>query len=492
MDNLKGLKDSQIRVRFAPSPTGHLHLGNARTALFNWLFARHWKGTFILRIEDTDVERSSRESEGAILEDLRWLGLDWDEGPDLGGPFGPYRQSERGDIYRNYSEILLGQGKAYPCFCSEEELEKERRDALNSGRMPKYEGRCRLRPQEEVKALLRAGQPFALRFKVDQGQILVEDLVKGRVTFEGEFIGDFIIMRSDGRVSYNFAAVVDDALMRITHVIRGEDHLPNTPRQLLLYKALGIKPPEFAHLPMILGPDRSPLSKRHGDLSVSFYRRAGYLPEALVNYLALLGWSPERGKEIIPLDEIINQFHLDRVSRGAAIFDGAKLDWISGNYIRRTDLSRLTEMAIPYLKKAGLNNREVSHERLEHIMEAIRAHLRCLSQVPKEAEVFFFFDAEKLLVDEGVREVLSDPEALKVLEALKGELLKMERLTAEDYPKLIKALKAATVLQGRPLFHPIRAALTGKASGPELALLLPILGREECLRRLNSIIGQLK
>ncbi|MBI5167762.1 MAG: glutamate--tRNA ligase [candidate division NC10 bacterium] len=492
MSDSQGIKGTEVRVRFAPSPTGYLHLGNARTALFNWLFARHHGGTFVLRIEDTDVERSSKESEEAILEDLRWLGLDWDEGPDVGGPHGPYRQSERRDIYQKYAQELLGKGGAYRCFCSEEELEAERRVALAAGRMPKYEGRCRLRSPEEVEELLASGRPYTIRFRVDPAQIVVEDLVRGRVSFESAFIGDFIIMRSDGEVSYNFAAVVDDAWMRITHVIRGEDHLPNTPRQLLLYKALGAEPPKFAHLSMILGPDHSPLSKRHGDVSVSYYRETGYLPEALANYLALLGWSSEKGMEIMPMEEIARQFNLKRVSKSAAIFDNAKLDWMSGNYIRKANLSRLTEMALPYLRRAGLIGEDYDSQWLEQVVAAVRAHISCFSQISREAEVFFSFDACKALANGEVRRVLSEPEALKVLEALKGELLKMERLTAEDYPKLVKALKAATGLQGRPLFHPIRAALTGKASGPELALLLPILGREECLRRLNSIIGQLE
>jgi glutamyl-tRNA synthetase len=290
-----------MRVRFAPSPTGLLHVGNARTALFNWLLARGRGGTFVLRIEDTDVERSTPESEQGILNDLRWLGLDWDEGPDVGGPHGPYRQSERLDLYRSYAHELVEQGHAYHCFCSAEQLEADRRAALESGRPPQYSGRCRDLSPSTAAERLASGHPAVVRFRVPQGRtVAFQDVVRGTVQFETEVIGDPVLVRSDGHPAYNFAVVIDDALMEITHVVRGEDHISNTPRQVLLYEALKFQPPVFAHLALVLGPDHTPLSKRHGATSVSEFRTRGYLPEALVNYLALLGWSPGGGDEVLP------------------------------------------------------------------------------------------------------------------------------------------------------------------------------------------------
>src|SRR5499427_9167883 len=300
-----------MRVRFAPSPTGHLHVGNARTALFNWLLARGSGGTFVLRIEDTDTERSTQASEAAIEQDLRWLGLDWDEGPEAGGPCGPYRQSERLHLYQSYAQELLASGAAYYCFCSAEQLEHDRQTAVAEGRPALYSGRCRSLPMEQAQARMTAGEQAAIRFRVptdSQGDVVFQDVVRGEVRFPRDVIGDPIIVRADGHPAYNFAVVVDDALMEITHVIRGEDHISNTPRQVLLYEAMGFTPPKFAHLALVLGPDHSPLSKRHGATSVAEFRSKGYLPEALVNYLALLGWSPrEHGAggddaELVPIE----------------------------------------------------------------------------------------------------------------------------------------------------------------------------------------------
>ncbi len=323
------MNEEKIRVRFAPSPTGQLHLGNARTALFNYLYARKTGGTFVLRVEDTDLERSSAEAEEAILNDLRWMGLEWAEGPGRGGEYGPYRQSERREIYARYASELLEKGHAYRCYCTPEELEEKRKRSLARGVPPKYDGRCRNLKPEEEQAFAAEGRASSLRFKVETRRVDFEDLIKGRMSFEGQTLGDFIILRSDGTAAYNFAVVVDDALMQITHVIRGEDHLTNTPRQLLIYQALGWQPPKFAHPPMILGPDHSPLSKRHGATSVTYFREEGFLPEALVNYLALLGWSVDAGQEIMSLEELSQKFSLGRVSRSSAIFDIDKLQWVN-------------------------------------------------------------------------------------------------------------------------------------------------------------------
>ena len=322
-----------MRVRFAPSPTGHLHVGNARTALFNWLMAHGSGGTFVLRIEDTDVERSTRESEEAILEDLRWLGLQWDEGPDIGGPRGPYRQSERLHLYRSYAAELIAAGSAYHCFCSAEQLERERQAALAAGQPPKYSGACRSIPEADARERMARGERAVVRFKVPADrEVVFTDLVRGDVAFHTSVIGDPVLLRSDGSPAYNFAVVVDDALMEVTHVVRGEDHISNTPRQILIYEALGFTPPAFAHLALVMGPDHTPLSKRHGATSVAEFRAKGYLPEALVNYLALIGWSPGGDDELLPVDELARRFSIRRrrpqrrrVRRGEAGVGGPPL-----------------------------------------------------------------------------------------------------------------------------------------------------------------------
>jgi nondiscriminating glutamyl-tRNA synthetase len=344
----------EIRVRFAPSPTGPLHIGGARSALFNFLLAKKLGGKFILRIEDTDRERSSRESEVNIYESLKWLGMNWDEGPDVGGAYGPYRQMERLDIYQEYTQKLLAEGKAYYCYCSEEELEKERQEALAQGGSPQYSGKCRLLSAEGREKYEAEGRKPVVRFRVPEDkEIVINDLVRGEVAFQSEEVGDFIIVKSDGIPTYNYAVVIDDALMKISHVIRAEEHLSNTPRQILLYEALGFEIPQFAHISLILGKDRSKMSKRHGATSVVQYKEEGYLPEAVVNFLALLGWAPEGEAEIFSLEELIKEFSLERVAKNPAVFDMEKLRWINGIYLRECSLDKLTELALPYLIKAG-------------------------------------------------------------------------------------------------------------------------------------------
>jgi glutamyl-tRNA synthetase/nondiscriminating glutamyl-tRNA synthetase len=325
---------SKVRVRFAPSPTGYVHVGNARTELFNWLFARHQGGQFILRIEDTDAERSKPEYERQLIHDLRWFGLDWDEGPDVGGPHGPYRQSERQAIYAEQVEKLIAQGDAYYCFCTAEQLEAERQEELKAGRQPRYSGRCRKLAADEVSRRKSAGEPAAVRLKIAESSFFWNDRVHGPTTISSDVIGDPVIVRSEGLPAYNFAVVIDDHLMEITHVIRGDDHISNTPRQLAVYRALGWEPPEFAHLSTILGPDRTRLSKRHGATSMESFREMGILPEALRNYLLLLGWSASDGKtEILNTAEMIAQFSLDRITKSPAVFDPQKLSWLNGVYL---------------------------------------------------------------------------------------------------------------------------------------------------------------
>jgi glutamyl-tRNA synthetase len=339
-----------MRLRFAPSPTGQLHVGNARTALFNWLLARGSSGTFVLRIEDTDLERSSRASEAAILEDLRWMGLDWSEGVEAGGDVGPYRQTERLHVYRAHTVELLSRGQAYRCFCSAEQLEGDRQQALAAGLPPQYPGRCRDIPADVARRRVDNGEKAVIRFRVPADrEIVFPDIVRGEVRFHTSVIGDPVIVRSDGVPAYNFVVVIDDALMGITHVIRGEDHISNTPRQILIYEAFGWTPPVFAHVSLVMGPDHAPLSKRHGATSVAEFRARGYLPEALTNYLALLGWSPGEGEELLPLDELARRFRLEDVGKSAGVFDVEKLAWVNRHYLKAAAPVRLAALSVAYL-----------------------------------------------------------------------------------------------------------------------------------------------
>jgi glutamyl-tRNA synthetase/nondiscriminating glutamyl-tRNA synthetase len=467
-----------MRLRFAPSPTGLLHVGNARTALFNWLLARGRGGTFVLRIEDTDAERSTRESEAGILDDLRWLGLDWDEGPDVGGAFGPYRQSERLDLYRSYANELIEQGHAYYCFCSAEQLDDDRRAALESGRPPQYAGRCRgLDPQAAARRLA-AGEPAVVRFRVPKDRtVAFEDLVRGRVEFGTDVIGDPVLVRSDGHPAYNFAVVIDDALMRITHVVRGEDHISNTPRQVLLYEALKFEPPVFAHLALVLGPDHTPLSKRHGATSVAEFRARGYLPEALVNYLALLGWSPGGGDEVLPAPELARRFALEKVGHSAAVFDSEKLAWVNRHYLRVADPARLAALALPHFQAAGFVQEDTAAVRayLASIVPLASGSVDRIEQMAPRLAFLFAFDPASAGRRADVQEVLGEPGARAVIAALAAELATEPRLDRDRFRAAAGRVKSATGQKGRQLFHPIRVALTGEAGGPELDLAVPAI-----------------
>ncbi len=469
---------AQVRVRFAPSPTGYVHVGNARTALFNWLFARHHGGAFVLRIEDTDVERSHLEYERQLLEDLRWFGLDWDEGPDVGGPFGPYRQSERLDIYRKYATELIDAGHAYFCFCTAEELEAERQAALKMGRQPRYSGRCRKRPREEAARKVAEGVPAAIRLKILEGVFTWHDLVHGATQFSSEVIGDPILVRSDGYPAYNYAVVIDDHLMEITHVIRGDDHISNTPRQLAVYNALGWTPPAFAHLSTILGPDRTRLSKRHGATSLQKFREMGILPEALRNYLALLGWSAADGvTEILNDRQLIEQFSLDRITRSPAVFDLEKLKWLNRHYMKELPHRSLAEMSVPYLARAGYLCEPVDPATLawvERVVDAVLKNLDQLDQLPEAARTIFEYDAARAASDGQTRDVAEDPGPRQVLAAFIPKVLAENQLTYERFRELAKTVQKETGKKGKDLFHPIRVAVTGAVSGPELEKLIPI------------------
>jgi len=469
---------SKIRGRFAPSPTGYVHVGNARTALFNWLFARHHGGVNVLRIEDTDVERSREEYERQLLEDLRWFGLDWDEGPDKGGPFGPYRQSERLEIYVKYAAQLIEQDHAYYCFCAAEQLEAERQEALKAGRQPRYSGRCRKLAREEAARRKAAGEPAAVRLKIVESTFSWNDLVHGPTRFSSEVIGDPILLRSDGHPAYNYAVVIDDHLMEITHVIRGDDHISNTPRQLAVYRALGWEPPQFAHLSTILGSDRTRLSKRHGATSLQSFRELGILPEALRNYLALLGWSPADGKtEILSPRGLVEQFSLDRITKSPAVFDPEKLAWLNRHYMKELPLRRLAELSVPFLAGAGYLREPVdaaSLAWLERVVDAVLKNLDYLSQIPVAARLVFEYDARAVVAGEETRHVAEDPASREVLKAFIPKALAECELTYERFRDVAKSVQKETGKKGKDLFHPIRVALTGAVSGPELEKLIPI------------------
>jgi glutamyl-tRNA synthetase len=482
-----------MRLRFAPSPTGHLHVGNARTALFNWLLARGQGGTFILRIEDTDFERSTRESERSVIEDLRWLGLEWTEGVDVGGGHGPYRQSERLHIYRAHALELMASGHAYHCFCTPGTLEADRAAALAAGRPPKYAGRCRQIPRDEARRRIETGETAVIRFRVpDNRDVSFDDAVRGTVTFHTDVIGDPVLVRSDGVPAYNFAVVIDDALMEITHVIRGEDHVSNTPRQLLIFEAFGWRPPAFAHVSLVMGPDHSPLSKRHGATSVAEFRARGYLPEALTNYLALLGWSPGDGEELVPLDRLAPRFRLQDVGRSAAVFDVDKLAWVNRHYLKAAAPARLARLSVPYLREREWIAEPTSAdlEFLERIIPLAAASVDRLEQIPARLGFLFDYSPARALAEPAVRgEAVA---ARDVIDALAEELRRSPRLLDRDAFRAAAArVRERTGRKGKALFHPIRLVLTGETEGLELDLAVPAIEAGASLResRIKAIPG---
>jgi len=477
------------KVRFAPSPTGPLHIGGARSALFNYLFAAHNNGDFVVRIEDTDLDRSRREYEDEILESLQWLGLTWNEGIQQGGDQGPYRQTERLNIYRRYIEQLQDQGDAYYCFCSPEELEDERQQQVQSGQMQRYSGRCSQLSDHEVRERLRAGLQPSVRFRVPAHQIyVVNDLVRGTVSFAGDNSGDFIILKSDGIPVYNFAVVIDDVLMGITHVIRAEEHLSNTPRQLMIYDALGFSRPEFAHISLILGSDRQKMSKRHGATSLGQYRQMGYLPEALFNFLALLGWSPEGEQEILSREELVRAFTLERVAKSPAVFDIDKLNWMNQQYLKQKSTQELAALLRPYLENSQWSDEftRLDPSRYHLMVEAVRDHLVCLADIGSQVDIFL----GGIDWEEPAREALVIPGARTVLTAFYDEL--PEFAEPGEVKAFIKAIVKKLSMKGKDVYLPLRSALTGRVHGPEIPYLILVLGRDECLRRIRearSLLG---
>ncbi|MBZ5532320.1 MAG: glutamate--tRNA ligase [Acidobacteriia bacterium] len=469
----------KVRVRFAPSPTGQLHIGNVRTALFNWLFARQKGGTFILRIEDTDVERSEARYETQLLEDLKWLGLDWDEGPDVGGPYPPYRQSDKMDVYRAYAERLIQEKKAYYCFCTAEELEREREQALKEQRQPIYSGKCRGLDAAEVAARRSSGEPAAIRLQIPEHPIRFHDIVRGDVEFSNEVVSDPIIVRSGGMPVYNYVVVIDDADMKITHVVRGDDHISNTPKQVAVYEALGLPVPEFAHLSTILGPDRERLSKRHGATSVANFREMGILPEALMNYLALLGWAPSGGdREIFPRDELIKEFSLERVTPSPAIFDTEKLHWLNRHYIKQSPPEKIHAMGAGFLQRAGLLPASLDgsvSSWANKLIDLLAPYVDQLDQLPERAGIIFKHDPEAALAQPENAESFAGEKAAAVVRAFAQRVAGESPLTPERFKAIMNEIKTEAGVKGKDLFHPVRIALIGSHSGPDFDRLIPLI-----------------
>ena len=487
------MSETPVRVRFAPSPTGKLHVGGARTAIYNWAFARANGGTFILRIDDTDPTRSTEENTQIILRAMRWLGLDWDEGPEVGGDFGPYKQTERAQMYRDAAQRLWDEGKAYPCFCTPEQLAADR-EAAQARKDPfqGYQRRCRNLTREETQARIDAGEPYVLRIKVpeDRGDVVVRDAVHGEVTFNARELDDFVIFRSDGTPTYNFATVVDDAAMQISHVIRGDDHLSNTPRQVIVYEALGAPVPTFAHISMILGADGKKLSKRHGATNVEEYRDAGYLSDAFVNYLALLGWSLDGETTIIPRDVLAREFSLDHVSKNPATFDPKKLDWIQAEYIRSmSDQEFADEVMLPELHEAGLVGGDFEAD--EAWVDALAAIVKPRTKMPADAATVaapIFATADTLEYDEkSVAKGLAKEGMGSVLDAARAalEALPEDSWTAEAIDSALEPLPDALDLKKRVVFQAVRVAVCGNMVSPPLGETMELIGRADCIARID-------
>lgn len=478
---------NSIRVRYAPSPTGYPHVGNIRTALFNWLFARHGGGSFIVRIEDTDVTRKVEGAVEAILDGLRWLGLDWDEGPEVGGKYGPYFQSQRLELYRKAAERLVSQGNAYYCYCSPQRLEEMRAEQVRRKQPPGYDRRCR-----ELSAAERSRKEAeditpVVRFKMPrEGQTRFHDLIWGEVVFENNTIDDFVLLKSDGYPTYHLANIVDDHFMEISHVLRAEEWLASTPRHCLLYQALGYEPPQFAHLPMILGTDRAKLSKRHGAVSITEYQEQGYLPEAMVNFLALLGWSLDDKTDILSREELIRNFSLERISRTAAIFNQDKLNWMNGVYIRNLSLEDFTRRALPFLDKdlPPEVKRPLSVDYVRQIAPLLQERARRLDEVAELAQFFFTETAYEanLLIGKN----MSRESAIQALGAGQQKLSQLDAFAAESLEAVLRPLAEELGLKTGQLFGILRVAVTGRTAAPPLFQTMAVLGKERCLKRIEA------
>jgi glutamyl-tRNA synthetase len=482
---------TKVRVRLAPSPTGYLHIGTARTALFNYLFAKKNEGDFILRIEDTDIERSRPEFEKDILEGLRWLGVNWDEGPDIETKFGPYRQGQRKAIYKKYLEKLLEENKAYYCFCTEEELEAIRQEQMSRGGAPKYNGECANLSKEEIKKKLESGKKSVIRFRTASKKLAFEDMIRGKVEFDTSLFGDFVIAKSLDEPLYNFAVIIDDYLMEISHVIRGEDHISNTPKQILIQETLEFPMIKYAHMPLILGPDKSKLSKRHGAVSLLEYRNQGYLPEAMVNFMAFLGWNPDNEREIFSLEDLIKYFDIEKVQKGGAIFNIQRLDYLNGFYIRKKPIEELTELCLPYLTEAGLiSDQTANKEKIKQVISLYQERLKKLSEI---TEFTSFFFEDKLEYDKDLLKWKSMEfgDILSSLDISEKLLSEIKEFTKENLEKFLME-KAEEMGDRGGLLWPLRVALTGKkaSAGPfDVAF---VLGKERSIKRIKEAKEKIK
>jgi len=481
----------EIRVRFAPSPTGFLHIGGLRTAFFNWLFAKKHQGKFILRIEDTDQNRLVPASLGDIKNSLKWYGLDWDEGPDIGGPYQPYRQSARKELYQEQAQKLLDSDKAYRCFCTADRLSKMRKDQQSRGIPPKYDRACLKLTAEEINKKIKQGLPYTIRLKVPTGgKIVINDLIRGKVEFNYQELDDQILLKSDGFPTYHLAVVVDDNLMQISHVIRGEEWLPSLPKHILLYQAFDWPLPQFAHLPMILGSDKSKLSKRHGAMSALQYKEEGYLPQAILNFIAFLGWNPKTEQEVFSLEELIKEFSLDKVNKAGAVFNLKKLDWFNGHYLRELNPDNFAKMCLPYLEKEGIDTKDFNYVKKAVVLE--QARIKKLSEIP-EAVRFLFEDIEyktELLI----WKKMTKDQVKNSLELSKQVLAKIE-LASFHFATLEESLKKVIEKQGLDtgsLLWPLRVALSGRQASPSPFEIAEVLGQAISLKRIEQAISLLK
>ncbi|WP_424237494.1 glutamate--tRNA ligase [Bhargavaea ginsengi] len=482
----------EVRVRYAPSPTGHLHIGNARTALFNYLYARHNGGKFIIRIEDTDAKRNIEGGEESQLRYLKWLGIDWDESIDVGGEYGPYRQSERNDLYKQLYDGLLEKGLAYKCYCTEEELEAEREAQQARGEMPRYSGKCRHLTDDDRAKLEAEGRQPSIRIAVPEGRTYkFQDMVKDEVSFESGDFGDWVIVKKDGVPTYNFAVAIDDHYMKITHVLRGDDHISNTPKQMMIYEAFGWEPPTFGHMTLIVNESRKKLSKRDESIIqfIEQYEELGYLPEALFNFIALLGWSPKGEDEIFSKDEFIEMFEADRLSKSPALFDKQKLTWMNNQYVKQLPSEEVVKLALPHLQKAGRLSEELSAEKREWAERLIALYQEQMSFGAEIVELSAQFFNEDIEYDEEAKAVLSGEQVPEVMTAFKAKLEELESFDPASIKGAIKAVQKETDHKGKNLFMPIRVVTTGQTHGPELQESISLLGRDKVIRRVSAYAG---
>jgi nondiscriminating glutamyl-tRNA synthetase len=483
---------NEVRVRYAPSPTGHLHIGNARTALFNYLFARNQNGKFIIRIEDTDQKRNIQGGEESQLKYLTWLGINWDESTDVGGEFGPYRQSERNDLYKKYFEELVENGLAYKCYCTEEELEQDREEQIARGEMPRYSGQHRELTGAEREAFENEGRLPSIRFRVPEGkEYRFNDMVKGDISFESDGIGDFVIVKKDGTPTYNFAVAVDDHLMEITHVLRGEDHISNTPKQMMIFEAFNWNTPTFGHMTLIVNDERKKLSKRDESIIqfIEQYEELGYLPEALFNFIGLLGWSPVGEEEIFSKEQFTEIFDPARLSKSPAVFDTQKLTWMNNQYMKKLDLEKVIELSLPHLVKAGRVSETASETEKSWVRDLISLYQEKMSYGAEIVELTELFFKTEIEYDEEAKEVIEEEKVPEVMKAFLNELNRLDVFGPDQIKAAIKVTQKETGQKGKKLFMPIRVATTGQTHGPDLPQAIALLGKETVVKRIEQLIG---